>query len=116
MYYLSNVYPSHQAAISIIVSYYLICIVIFFCRLNKLLNSEKINFSSHRAESVSFPPGSETEIIFGLDVKKNSIRSTGVKLASPKLVFATLAFGSGVNLHELWTVPSFFLPRCVIYY
>ena len=35
--------------------------------------------------------------IFGLDVGKNSIRSTGVKLASPQLVFATLAFGSGVN-------------------
>ena len=39
--------------------------------------------------------------IFGLDVRKNSIRSTGVKLVSPQLVFATLAFGSAVNLHEL---------------
>ena len=42
--------------------------------------------------------------IFSLNVRKNSIRSTGVKLASPQLVFATLAFGSGVNSHELWTV------------
>ena len=46
--------------------------------------------------------------IFGLDVRKNSIRSTGVKLASSQLVFATLAFGSGVNSHELWTVQVFF--------
>ena len=43
----------------------------------------KSDFSSHRAESASFPPGSETEIgIFSLDVRKNSIRSTEVKLAS----------------------------------
>ena len=52
--------------------------------------------------------------IFGLDVRKNSIRSTGVKLASPQLVFATLAFDLDANLHELWTV-QVFLPRCVIY-
>ena len=45
--------------------------------------------------------------IFGLDVRKKSIRFTGVKLASPRLVFATLEFGSGVNLHELWTVQVF---------
>ena len=32
---------------------------------------------------------------------KNSIRFTGVKLASPHLVFDTLAFGSGGNLHEI---------------
>ena len=37
-------------------------------------------------------------VIFCLGVRKNSIRSTGVKLASPHLVFATLAFGSGGNL------------------
>ena len=45
--------------------------------------------------------------IFGRDVRTNSIRSTGVKLASPQLAFATLAFGSGVNSHELWTVQVF---------
>ena len=33
--------------------------------------------------------------IFGLDMTKNSIRSMVVKLASPQLLFATLAFGSG---------------------
>ena len=52
-------------------------------------------------------------VIFGLAVRKNSIRSTGVKLASPHLVFATLAFSSGGNLRTLRTVSSFFLPRCV---
>ena len=41
--------------------------------------------------------------IFGLGVRKNSIRSTGVKLANPQLVFTILAFGSGGNLHDLWT-------------
>ena len=44
---------------------------------------------------------------FTLTITKNSIRSTGVKLASPHLVFATLAFGSSVNLHEIWTVQVF---------
>ena len=45
--------------------------------------------------------------IFSLGVKKNSMRSTAVKFASPHLVFITLAFGSGGNLHELWTVEVF---------
>ena len=45
--------------------------------------------------------------IFGPGMVKNSIRSTGVKLASPHLVFATLAFGSGGNLYEIWTVQDF---------
>ena len=45
---------------------------------------------------------------FTLTITKNSIRSTGVKLATPHLVFATLAFGSGVNLHEIWTVQVFY--------
>ena len=40
--------------------------------------------------------------IFGPGMTKNSIRSTGVKLDSPHLVFATLFFGSGVNLDDLW--------------
>ena len=44
---------------------------------------------------------------FTLIISKNNIRSTGVKLASPHLVFATLAFGSGGNLHEIWTVQVF---------
>ena len=44
---------------------------------------------------------------FTLTMTKKSIRSTGVKLASPHLVFTTLAFGSGGNLHELWTVLVF---------
>ena len=39
--------------------------------------------------------------IFGPGMAKNSIRSMGVKLASPQLVFDTRAEGSGVNLHEL---------------
>ena len=37
---------------------------------------------------------------FTLTITKNSIRSTGVKLASPHLVFAR-------NLHEIWTVHVF---------
>ena len=45
--------------------------------------------------------------IFGLDVRKNRVRSTGVKLASLQLMFATLAFRSGVNSHELWIVQVF---------
>ena len=55
----------------------------------------------------SRPAPKRKYVIFGLDVRKNSIRSTGVKLASPQLVFATLAFGSSVNSHELWTVQVF---------
>ena len=43
--------------------------------------------------------------IFGPGMGKNSIRTTGVKLASSHLVFATLASGSG--LHEIWTVQVF---------
>ena len=54
-------------------------------------------------------------VIFGLGVRKNSIRFTGVKLASPHLVFATLAFGSSGNLRD-YGLFKFFLPRCVIYY
>ena len=44
---------------------------------------------------------------FTLAMTKKSIPSTGVKLASPHLVFVTLAFGSGGNLHEIWTVQVF---------
>ena len=44
---------------------------------------------------------------FTLNMTKKSIRSTGVKLANPNLVFATLAFGSDGNLHEIWTVQVF---------
>ena len=40
-------------------------------------------------------------------VKYNFI-ATGVKLASPHLVFAALAFGLGGNSHEIWAVPVFF--------
>ena len=40
---------------------------------------------------------------FTLTMTKKSIRSTVVKLASPHLVFAILAFGSGGNLHEIWS-------------
>ena len=45
--------------------------------------------------------------VFCPGMAKNSIRTTGIKLASPQLVFASLAFGSGGNLHELWTVQVF---------
>ena len=41
---------------------------------------------------------------FRLTMMKKSIRSTGVKLASPHLVFATLSFGSGGNSDDMWTV------------
>ena len=46
---------------------------------------------------------------FTLTMTKQSIRSTstGVKSASPHLVFATLAFGSGGNLHDIWIVQVF---------
>ena len=53
-----------------------------------------------------FGAGSESGT-FGQGMVKNSIRSTEVKSASPHLVFATLAFGLGVNLHQLWTVQVF---------
>ena len=49
--------------------------------------------------------------IFGPGIVKNSICSTEVKLASPHLVFATLTFGSGGNLHEVCTVQVFFSLR-----
>ena len=39
---------------------------------------------------------------FTLTITKNNIRSTGVKLANPPL-----AFGSGGNLHEIWSVQVF---------
>ena len=42
--------------------------------------------------------------IFGPSMVKNSIRTTGVKLASPYLMFATPAFGSGGNLDALWDI------------
>ena len=54
--------------------------------------------------------------IFGPGMVKNSIPSTGVKLASPCLVFATLTFGSGGKDKGNMDCPNFFLPRCVIYY
>ena len=41
--------------------------------------------------------------IFGPDMMKNRIRNMEVKRATPEHMFATLAFGSGGNLHELWT-------------
>ena len=34
---------------------------------------------------------------------KNRIRNMGIKRDTPEHMFATLAFGSGVNLHVLWT-------------
>ena len=66
-------------------------------------------FFAHTGPKVPhFRPVQKRECcIFGLGVRKNSIRSTGVKLASLHLVFATLAFGSGVNSHDLWTVQVF---------
>ena len=51
----------------------------------------------------SLPAQNRECSIFGPGMVKNSIRFTGVKLADPHLVFATLAFGSGGNLHEIWT-------------
>ena len=45
------------------------------------------------------PAVQEQSSDFTLTITKNSIRSTGVKLASPNLVFA--------NLHEIWTVQVF---------
>ena len=45
--------------------------------------------------------------VFGPGMTKNSIRTTGIKLASPQLVFTTVAFGSGGNLHKVWTVQGF---------
>ena len=44
---------------------------------------------------------------FGQGMVKNSIRTMNGKLASTQLVFTTLVFGSGGNLHELWTVQIF---------
>ena len=53
-------------------------------------------------------PGPKREYgVFGPGNAKNSIRTMGIKLASPQLVFANHAFGSGGNLHELWTVQVF---------
>ena len=61
-----------------------------------ILNKAK-NIFPHTGPKVphSRPAPKRKYGIFGLDVKKNSIRSTGVKLASPH------------NSHELWTVQVF---------
>ena len=48
---------------------------------------------------------------FKLTMTKKSIRSTGVKLASPHLVFATQAEGEGDNLHEIYGLSKFFPPE-----
>ena len=45
--------------------------------------------------------------IFDPRMMINSISSTGVQLASAHLIFATFAFSSDLNLHELWTVQIF---------
>ena len=76
-----------------------------------------VKFNVDRVKSIFAIPGLKTPhsrfgarrecVTFGQGVAKNSIRTTGIKLASPQLVFATLAFGSGGNLHELWTVKFF---------
>ena len=42
-------------------------------------------------------------IVFGTGMVKNSICNTGIKRATPEHMFDTLAFGSGDNLHMLWT-------------
>ena len=62
-----------------------------------------IQYFAHTGPKVphSRPAQTRKSVIFGLGVRKNSIRSTGVKLVSPHIVFATLAFGSGGNLHEI---------------
>ena len=41
--------------------------------------------------------------IFGPGMIKNRILNMGIKRATPEHMFATLAFGSGGNLHVLWT-------------
>ena len=76
---------------------------------DKTLEHRKMVVFPHTGPKVSHsrPAPKRKYGIFGLDVRKNSIRSTGVKLVSPQLVFATLAFGSSVNLYELWTVQVF---------
>ena len=43
----------------------------------------------------------------GQGVMKNRIRNMGIKRATPEHMFATLGFGSGVNLHVLWTDQRF---------
>ena len=66
---------------------------------------EKLIFHHTLAESATFALAQKRECgIFGPGMVKNSTCSTVVKLVSPHLVFATLAFGSGGNLHEIWTV------------
>ena len=41
--------------------------------------------------------------IFSPGMVENSIGDKGIKRATPKLMFNTLTFDSGVNLHVLWT-------------
>ena len=41
--------------------------------------------------------------IFGPGIMKNRIRNMGIKRATSKHMFATLAFGSDGNLQVLWT-------------
>ena len=69
-------------------------------------------------KSTTFAPGSQTRMygIFGPGMVKNSIRNTGIKRATPEHMFATLAFGSGDNLHCDLGHSLLLLPRCVIYY
>ena len=50
--------------------------------------------------------------VFGPGMAKNSIRTTGIKLASRQLVYATLAFGSG-SLGASYTISCLFCVRKV---
>ena len=52
--------------------------------------------------------------IFDPSMVKNSIRTTGVNFAKPRLVFARLRLGWQFTRDR--DCPSFFLPKCVLYY
>ena len=56
---------------------------------------------------LSLPAPKRKCSIFGPSMMKNRIRNMGVKRATPEHMFATLAFGSGGNLHVLWTSQLF---------
>ena len=64
---------------------------------------EKVIFRHTLLEvPLSFPAQKRECDIFGPGMTKNSIRTKGIKLTSPHLVFATLALGSGDNFLKVW--------------
>ena len=54
--------------------------------------------------------------IFGLARQKNRIRNTTINKATPEHKFSTLAFGSGGDLHVLWTVHLFTSLVVILFY